>query len=104
MLIEILYVPGCPNYQPTLGRIREALRSQSVEASIAEIAITDESMARALSFPGSPTVRINGEDIETTVSSTVGLACRLYAGQSGIPSEEALRSAVLRVHQRGRSQ
>ena len=97
MVIEVLFVPGCPNHEPTLKRIREALHSESIHASIREIAVTDENIARALSFPGSPTIRINGEDIEPTQTTTFGLACHLYASQSGIPSEETLRSAVVRA-------
>lgn len=34
MRIEILYVPGCPNYHPTLERIREVLASESVGGEI----------------------------------------------------------------------
>ncbi len=60
MLIEILYVPGCPNHEPSLGRIREALQSQSVAVPIHEIEVTDEAMVRVLHFPGSPTIRVNG--------------------------------------------
>jgi hypothetical protein len=45
-------------------------------------------------FPGSPTVRINGEDVEPTLATIPSLACRLYENLSGIPSEELLRIAI----------
>jgi len=64
MKIEVLYVPGCPNYQSTFERIQAVLVSEAVKAGIHGIAVTTEVEAKALSFPGSPTVRVNGEDVE----------------------------------------
>ena len=57
--------------------------------------MTDEVMARALEFPGSPTVRINGRDVQSTPEQSYGLACRLYSGESGVPSVEVLKQALV---------
>ena len=94
MRIEILYVPGCPNYQPTFERLQSVLASESLKAGIQGIPVTTEGEAKALSFPGSPTVRVNGEDVESHTTSVPSLACRLYENRSGIPSEELLRVAI----------
>jgi hypothetical protein len=94
MLIEVLYMPGCPNHQPAVRRIEEILRSQEIDARVQEIPVTDESMARSLRFPGSPTVRINGLDADPAGEQSVGLACRLYANGQGVPSDESLRRAI----------
>jgi hypothetical protein len=94
MRIEILYVPGCPNYQPTLERIQEVLASETVRGEIHRVTVSTEAQAKALQFPGSPTVRVNGKDVEPGKTSAPGLACRLYANRSGVPSEEVLRLAV----------
>jgi hypothetical protein len=94
MLIEILYVPGCPNHEPSLGRIREALQSQSVAVPIHEIEVTDEAMVRVLHFPGSPTIRVNGKDVEPSGGSSIGLSCRLYSNGSGVPSQVTLEQAI----------
>ena len=94
MKIEVLYVPGCPNYQPTFERIQAVLVSEAVKAGIHGIAVTTEVEAKALSFPGSPTVRVNGEDVEPQQTGVPSLACRLYENRSGIPSEELLRAAI----------
>ena len=88
MRIEVLYVPGCRNYEPALDRLRKVLASQSVRDRVVTLPVSTEAEATALRFPGSPTIRINGEDIEP------GLACRLYTDQSGLPSEAALRAAI----------
>ena len=94
MRIEILYVPGCPNYQPTFKRIQEVLASEAVKAGIQGTPVTTEAEARALLFPGSPTVRVNGQDVEPQQTSVPSLACRLYENRSGIPSEGLLRLVI----------
>ena len=94
MRIEILYVPGCPNYQPTFERLQAVLVSQSVKTGILGIPVTTDVEAKALLFPGSPTVRVNGEDVEPQQTSVPSLACRLYTNRSGIPPEELLRIAI----------
>jgi hypothetical protein len=94
MRIEILYVPGCPNYKPTFERLQAVLTSESVKAGIQGLPVTTEAEAKALLFPGSPTVRVNGEDVERHLTSVPSLACRLYANRSGIPAEESLRMAI----------
>ncbi len=94
MRIEILYVPGCPNYQPTFERLQAVLASEAVKTGIQGIPVTTEVEAKALLFPGSPTVRVNGEDVEPHQTSVPSLVCRLYANRSGIPSEELLRAAI----------
>ena len=95
MLIEVLYVPGCPNHLSTVVRLREVLRSEGMDAGISEIAVTDEMAARDLRFRGSPTVRINGMDVEPSREQSFGLACRLYSSGGGMPSQELLQRAVL---------
>jgi hypothetical protein len=94
MRIEVLYVPGCPNYEPAVERIRKVLASESVQVAISGVSMNTEAEAKALLFPGSPTVRINGEDVEQRETVAPSLACRLYANRSGIPSEELLRIAI----------
>ncbi|HEX4807921.1 MAG TPA: hypothetical protein VH325_03275 [Bryobacteraceae bacterium] len=94
MKVEVLYFNGCPNHQPSVERVRAILRQERVSAEVSEVEVTDESAAKALAFPGSPTIRINGLDIERAVrgSADVGFACRRYPG--GLPSEEMIRGAV----------
>ncbi len=94
MVIEVFYVPGCPNHQAAIDRLRNAVRSAAIDAAIQEIAVTDDAMARQLKFPGSPTIRIEGRDVESTPQDSYGLACRLYSNGTGVPSLEAMQWAV----------
>jgi hypothetical protein len=97
MKIEVLYVPGCPNYAPAVERIQKVLASESLRADIEGISVNTDTEANALQFPGSPTIRINGADVEPNQTNTTGLSCRLYRNSGGVPSEEMLRIALARA-------
>ena len=94
MKIEVLYVPGCPNLKPAVEAVMNVLKSESFEAEVCQVLVQSESEARALHFPGSPTIRVNGGDVEPESVSGFGLACRLYGNGLGVPSEGAIRTAV----------
>jgi len=94
MKIEILYIAGCPNYSPSLARLRKVLRQEGVSAKLSAIEVKDDAAARALNFIGSPTIRVNGLDIEVEARTLnePAFACRRYSG--GAPSEAMIRSAL----------
>ena len=94
MRIEILYIAGCPNYSPSLARLRNVLHEEGVSADLSEIEVKDDAAAKALNFIGSPTIRVNGLDIEveSRAVNEPAFACRRYAG--GAPSETMIRSAL----------
>jgi hypothetical protein len=101
MKIEVLYVPNCPNHAVALERLREILAGESVEAHLNEVLVSSAAMAHSLKFPGSPTIRINGHDIEPQGGETTsfGLMCRLYSNGNGAPSREKLRDAIRRARE-----
>jgi hypothetical protein len=99
MTIEILYVSDCPNYLPAVERVQEALREEQASADIHHVQVSDGVMATSTRFLGSPTVRINGIDIEPSARSggDVGMCCRTYRGESGsngAPSVALIRGAI----------
>ncbi len=100
MKIEVLHSTGCPNYRPAVERIERVLASESLRAEIRSVAISNDAEARELMFPGSPTIRVDGEDVEPDQTITPGLKCRLYANLSGVPSEEILRRALSRAEEK----
>jgi hypothetical protein len=97
--IEVLYVPGCPHHQPAVGAVARVLASESLQAPICEVPVNSQAEAKALRFPGSPTIRINGVDVELEPVINPGLACRLYMNGTGIPTEEAIRHALSTARQ-----
>ena len=93
--IEVLYFEDCPNHLPTVERINSVLREEGCcSAEMREVLVPDVSTAKRVKFLGSPTVRVNGIDIEPAAEHRrdFGLMCRQYAG--GVPSHELIRAAV----------
>jgi len=98
--VEVLYVADCPNRQPTVEIVQEVLREQGLPPAITEIEIPDAAQAAALSFLGSPTVRVDGKDVEPSVNPfpPYGVSCRTYFVDGrfeGTPRREWIRNAVL---------
>jgi hypothetical protein len=94
MQIEVLYFEDCPNHLPTVERIHAVLREEGYRADVREVLVPDVSTAERVKFLGSPTVRVNGIDIEPAAKDRrdFGLTCRCYAG--GAPSHELIGAAV----------
>ena len=101
MEIEFLWFEGCPNQMEARRLLQETLLEMGIDAPVQEIRVTDPEETVRLRFIGSPTIRVNGSDIEPiaeaeTVSS---MACRVYhtpQGPQGWPSKEMLRAALAR--------
>ncbi|MGH2918681.1 MAG: DF family (seleno)protein [Solirubrobacteraceae bacterium] len=99
MEIEVLYVADCPSYEPLMSRLRVLLRRAGIEDEIAPRLVESEEHARRLRFVGSPTVRIDGRDVEPEADARTehGVACRLYRtadGTAGLPPDRLIMAAL----------
>ena len=99
MKIEVLYFDECPNHEPAVERVREVLREEGISGEVSEVNVPDDATARALGFLGSPSIRINGQDIEPDARSSkqCGMMCRTYmegGKRQGLPSREMIRTAL----------
>ena len=99
MKIEVLYFDGCPNHEPAIERVLELLREEGISAGVREVNVPDEAAARAAGFLGSPSIRINGLDVEPGARSSrdYGMMCRTYlidGRREGLPSREMIRLAL----------
>ncbi|ODS31485.1 MAG: putative dehydrogenase subunit [Candidatus Scalindua rubra] len=100
--IDILFIENCPGVIPTTKHIKDIIADEAIDAEINLILIETLEDARRLHFTGSPSVRINGMDIETNSGHTkdYGLRSRLYyidGKQSGHPSKSMIRNAIKKV-------
>ena len=105
MKVEILYFSGCPNHAPAIDRVREVLAEEGRPAEMVEVEVKDAATAERVGFLGSPTIRINGEDVEHAARTArgFGLMCRTYidGGQrAGVPPRELIRAAVREARER----
>jgi len=99
MKIEVLHFDGCPNHKPAVERAQELLREEGVSAEVVEVNVSDASIAQEVGFLGSPSVRVNGLDVEAEARTAreYGMMCRTYlvnGRREGLPSREMLGQAI----------
>jgi hypothetical protein len=95
--IQLLYVAGCPSARAALSRLRRLLAQHHVRARIVVTKVRSRSQADALQFFGSPTVRVDGRDVDEPHGTVQGESCRLYRDGDAlrpIPSDASIRSAL----------
>ncbi len=102
MNIELLYFDGCPSFETAYQHLLEALDEESVEAEVRWVKVESEEEAEQLRFLGSPTVRIQGLDVEREArqATDFGLKCRVYANNGrvlGWPSKEMIQETLKEV-------
>lgn len=102
MTVELLWWDGCPSHPEALAALERVLREEGVAAEVTRIEVTDDEQARAERFFGSPTIRIDGEDIAPPGDGEpFSLTCRVYRTRDGrfspTPDLEDLRAAVRRA-------
>jgi hypothetical protein len=103
MRVEVLYVSECPAHPAAVKLVKDVLATEGVATDIHEVLVRDERMAGELKFVGSPSIRINGRDVEveSRTANNFALSCRLYPGskQIGLPPAEMVHRAVLEAQQ-----
>ena len=96
--IRVLYFDGCPNSEAAMNLVRQVVASHDVRATIESIEVLSHADAERLRFLGSPSVQVNGVDVDPAARERTdfGMACRLY-GSSGVPSADMVSSAIREV-------
>lgn len=104
--MELLWWRECPSWERALAMLREAMSEAGLDPEAIEVREIDtEESAGREGFVGSPTIRIDGEDLQPPPEGEPpGLTCRIYRRRDGAASplpdpedlREALRAAVAR--------
>jgi len=99
MRVQVLYSEGCPNHEVLLPHLRELLRTVGAAPDVDLIRVEDADAAERERFLGSPTVRVDGEDVAPGAGrrTDFGLKCRLYMtpnGLRGMPADEWVLAAL----------
>jgi hypothetical protein len=98
MQVEVLYFDGCPTYRAAEKILGGVLAQEDAEADVELVAVNTDEQAHRLRFPGSPTIRVDGEDL-FPVADRAGyaLSCRMYAtpeGLRGWPTAKLVRASL----------
>jgi|tagenome__1003787_1003787.scaffolds.fasta_scaffold20560214_2 hypothetical protein len=105
--VEILSFVGCPNSDKALELVERVVAELGIQPHIEVVDVRDADAAARLRFLGSPTIRIDGRDVEPGAGGRTDFvyACRVYRtadGLSGVPDVAWLRKAFERNRERAR--
>lgn len=97
--VEVLSFAGCPHARAVVALVEQAARDTAVDVDLRLIDVPDAATAAERRFLGSPTVRVEGRDVEpgSEDRADFAFACRVYQspdGSSGLPGLEWLEAAL----------
>ena len=100
--VELLFWDGCPSHPQALADLREAMAQLGLDADQVLVReVTSDERADRERFVGSPTIRIDGEDLDDPGEEPFGLTCRVYRRRDGaispVPDPADVRDALRRA-------
>src|SRR3954452_3498579 len=104
--IEFLWWRECPSWERALEMLREEVEAAGLDPGAIEVnEIDTDDDAERIDFPGSPTIRLDGDDFQPVdADAPHGLTCRVYRRRDGrvspLPDREDLREAIRRAIER----
>ena len=99
MRIDFLFWRECPSHPEARALLRDVMEERGVEADVVEREVLTQAEAQELAFPGSPTIRVDGRDVDPAgAGGRPSLTCRIYQLPDGrsspVPSREQLEEAL----------
>lgn len=107
--VDLLWFSDCPNHPAARRMLRDVIDEIVPGTPIHELDATDPAIAERVRFPGSPTIRVDGRDVEPSFVDPGDYTprCRLYRTDSalrGLPDrrwiEDALRAVEAPISRR----
>ena len=97
--VTVLSFAGCPHREATIDLVERVVSEAAPTARVTFVDVSTVEDALRLRFLGSPTVQVDGQDIEPGADARddFALACRLYRTARGLrplPDEIWLRRAL----------
>ena len=99
--VEFLFFKSCPGHRQALINLKAALQESKVRADIVLINVTSQAQAAKVGFQGSPSIRVNGKDLDGR-NEGYSYGCRIYqiAGKiTPIPSKEFIQEKLRSLRQ-----
>lgn len=99
MKIELYFWKGCPSYPEAIELLEQVLAEREIDEPIELHEVVTREEADALAFPGSPTIRIDGRDVDPEgAQAPPSLTCRVYRLPGGrvspVPTRRQLEEAL----------
>ncbi len=95
--IDVLVFDGCPHADAAIELAHALATRLGPGISVERVDVDTPERAAELGFLGSPSLRVNGADVEGKTTSTGRLCCRTYEDGAGVPPDWLVEAAVLRA-------
>ena len=97
--VELLWFAGCPGHMPARALLDEVIAAVAPGTPVESIDVSDPDVASAHRFPGSPTIRVDGQDVDPGYEDAGDYTprCRLYRTPEGllsVPPREWIEAAL----------
>ena len=96
--VSFLYYEDCPSHNLALERLREVMAEEDTPGELEVVKVETDEQARELRFVGSPTIRVDGQDIDPPTESRYALTCRAYRLEDGrispVPAKDMIRRTL----------
>jgi hypothetical protein len=97
--VELLFWDGCPSHPQALEEVRAAMAELGLEPDKVLVREVDtDRLADRERFVGSPTIRIDGTDVQDPGDEPAALTCRVYHRRDGrvspVPDPADVRDAL----------
>jgi len=104
--IQFLYYEQCPSHPAAKERLETVMKEEGIKTEIEMIEIQSLEQVKHSIFPGSPTILINGKDIDPPSPNAISaLTCRAYRVEGGrispLPSKNMIRNALISAEKIG---
>jgi hypothetical protein len=98
--VELLWWEGCPSTEDALAMLREEMGHLNLDPGGIEVReVSTDADARREEFVGSPTIRVDGRDVQPLTDEPVGLSCRVYRLPDGrispLPDRGEVRQTLI---------
>lgn len=91
--IEFQYFEGCPNSDELYNNLKQAIVDYKNKIELKKIKIDTPELAKQYKFRGSPTILINGKDIEGMIEPlNPAVSCRYYP--KGLPNAKFIKEKI----------
>jgi hypothetical protein len=91
--VEVLYFEGCPHHEEAVRLVERVAVELGVEPEILLVEVPDAEAARRERFLGSPSIRVDGSDVDPNAGERTDYAhsCRVYRTTNGVSSQPDAR-------------
>lgn len=95
--VDVLVFDGCPHADAAIELAQAVARRLGPRVTVDCVDVGTPERAAEEGFLGSPSIRVNGADIEGKSAPVGRLCCRMYEDGAGVPPEWLVEAAVLRA-------